>query len=165
MTALRTPGKQIGRVADLLIRTCFLISCAALVIILIITVYEISMRYFFGSPTKWVSDSVRYLLAVAIMLGLPDVTRRNEHVSISLMLDRFRAGHPVRRVLFLLSAGVCAFVTYLAFDIALTQYARDLYTQGTWRIPRVWITGSIVLGFGLAGLAFLVLALKPAQEG
>nr|WP_274705745.1 TRAP transporter small permease [Salipiger pentaromativorans] len=135
-----------------------------MVIILVITIFEISMRYFFDSPTKWVSDSVRYLLAFMIMLGLPEVTRRNEHVSISLFLDRFRKDHIVRRLLFLVSACVCVFVTYLAVDIALTQFARNLHTQGTWRIPRVWITGSVAIGFGVAALAFAALALGPKSR-
>ena len=164
MTRLRVISRQVGSLADLLIRLCFLISCASLVIILLITVYEISMRYFFDSPTKWVSDSVRYLLAFMIMLGLPDVTRRNEHVSISLFLDSLRRDHPLRRVLYLVSACVCVFVTYLAVDIALTQFARNLHTQGTWRIPRVWITGSVSVGFAVAALSFLILAIKPKAE-
>lgn len=164
MTRPRVIGQQVGAAVDLLVRICFLISCTALVIILVITIYEISMRYFFDSPTKWVSDAVRYLLAVTIMLGLPDVTRRNSHVSVSLVLDSLRHGHPIRRALFVISAGVCTFVTYLAVDIALLQYARDLHTQGTWRIPRVWITSSVALGFAVAGLAFAGLALKPRDE-
>jgi TRAP-type C4-dicarboxylate transport system permease small subunit len=161
---IRVIGQRVGAAVDLLVRICFLISCTALVIILVITILEITMRYFFDSPTKWVSDSVRYLLAVTIMLGLPDVTRSNSHVSISLVLDTLRDGHPLRRLLFVISAGVCAFVAYLAVDIALVQHARDLYTQGTWRIPRIWLTGSVALGFAVAGLAFVGLALKPRDE-
>lgn len=164
MTRLRVITRQVGTFADLLIRLCFLLSCTSLVIILVITIFEISMRYFFDSPTKWVSDSVRYLLAFTIMLGLPDVTRRNEHVSISLFLDGLRKGHPVRQILFLISACVCVFVTYVAVDIALTQFARNLYTQGTWRIPRVWITGSVAIGFAVAALAFVGLAIRPKTK-
>lgn len=164
MTLLDIARKQVGTIADLLIRICFLISCTSLVIILVITIFEISMRYFFDSPTKWVSDGVRYLLAVLIMLGLPDVTRRNEHVSISLILDNFRHDHPIRRVLFAISACACFFVTYLAADIAWTQFIRDLHTQGTWRIPRVWLTSSVVIGFAVGGLAFLGLVINPSKE-
>lgn len=160
----RVISQQVGSFVDLLVRLCFLISCAALVIILVITIYEISMRYFFDNPTKWVSDSVRYLLALMIMLGLPDVTRRNEHVSISLFIETMRKDHPFRRLLFFVSACVCVFVTYLALDIALTQYARNLHTQGTWRIPRVWITGGVVIGFAVAALAFAALAIKPEPK-
>lgn len=161
---MRAIGQQVGVAVDLLVRICFLISCAALVIILVITIYEISMRYVFDSPTKWVSDAVRYLLAVTIMLGLPDVTRRNAHVSISLLLDNLRRRQTVCRLLFVVSAAVCAFVAYLAVDIALVQHARDLHTQGTWRIPRVWITSSVALGFAVAGMAFIALALTHRDE-
>ena len=164
MTPRRVLTRQVGAFADLLIRFCFLLSCTSLVIILVITIFEISMRYFFDSPTKWVSDSVRYLLAFTIMLGLPDVTRRNEHVSISLFLDGLRRDHPLRRVLLWVSACVCLFVTYVAVDIALTQFARNLHTQGTWRIPRVWITGSVAIGFAVAALAFVGLAIRPRAE-
>ncbi|MBL3609377.1 TRAP transporter small permease [Rhodovulum sulfidophilum] len=160
----RAHSRQVGGIVDLLVRICFLISCTSLVIILMITIFEITMRYFFDSPTKWVSDSVRYLLAFMIMFGLPDVTRRNEHVSISLFLDKLRLDHPLRRLLFVISACVCLFVTYLAVDIALTQFSRNLYTQGTWRIPRVWITGSVATGFSVAALAFATLAIWPKRK-
>lgn len=161
MTSMRIASRQVGTYADLLIRACFVLSCTALVIILGITIFEISMRYFLDSPTKWVSDSVRYLLAFMIMMGLPDVTRRNEHVSITLFVDGLRAGHPVRRILFIIAACVCFFVTWLALDVALTQFGRNLYTQGTWRIPRVFVTGPVVVGFFVAGLTFLGLAVRP----
>lgn len=161
MTALRRSARRAGDIAGLLIQACFALSCLSLVVILLITIYEISMRYFLDSPTIWVSDSVRYLLAFMIMLGLPDVTRRNEHVSISLFVDRLRGDHPVRRVLFFVSACVCFFVTWLALDVSLVQFDRNLYTQGTWRIPRVFVTGPVVVGFFMAGLTFLGLSLRP----
>lgn len=160
----RAIGTRVGALVAWLSRLCFLLSCTALVVILVITIYEVSMRYFLDSPTMWVSDAVRYLLAFMIMLGLPEVTRRDEHVSISLVLDALRPGHPLRRVLFVISALVCGFVTWLAADVALTQLARDLHTQGTWRIPRVWVTGAVVAGFAMAAATFLTLALKPAAE-
>lgn len=162
--ARHTLVRQVGVLADLLLKICFWIACGALVVIVCITLFEITMRYFFDSPTKWVSDSVRYLLAFLIMLGLPQVTREQGHVSITLFSDLLPQEHIYPRALFLISAVTCFFVTYLAVDVALTQFARNLHTQGTWRIPRVWITGAVSIGFGLAGLAFLTSALLPHKK-
>jgi len=156
--------RRVGVIADLLVKIGFWIACGALVVIVCITLYEITMRYFFDSPTTWVSDSVRYLLAVLIMLALPEVTREQGHVSITLVLDQFPRKHIYRRLLFLVSAVTCFFVTYLATDVSLTQLARDLHTQGTWRIPRVWITGAVSVGFCFAGLAFLAIAFQPNKK-
>ncbi|WP_138470203.1 TRAP transporter small permease [Poseidonocella sp. HB161398] len=156
--------QQAGALAGLLVKAAFWVACAALVVIVCITIYEITMRYFFDSPTSWVSDSVRYLLAFLIMLGLPEVTREEGHVSIALLAGHLRPGHPYLRLLAGISALACFAVTYFALDVALAQAARDVLTQGTWRIPRVWITGSIAAGFSIAGLVFLALALLPRER-
>ncbi|MEI4472780.1 TRAP transporter small permease [Frigidibacter sp. MR17.24] len=155
--------RQVGALADLLVRIAFWIAAAALVVILAITLVEITMRYVFGAPTMWVSDSVRYLLAYLIMLGLPEVTRSREHVSITLVLDAVPSGHWYRRALLLVSAAACAAVVYFAIDVAMTQVARNTFTQGTWRIPRVWITGAVAAGFAVAGLVFLAQGLAPRR--
>lgn len=159
-----TKAGQIGRLVDLLVTLCFWLACLALVIIVCVTLYEITMRYFFNAPTRWVSDSVRYLLAAVIMLGLPEMTRDGGHVAITLFLDYVPRDHVYRRLLGIISAGACFFVTYLASDVALQQFERWNYTQGMWRIPRFWISGSITIGFCLAGLMFLMIALRPRQE-
>lgn len=152
---------QADRLVGLLIRGCFVVACAALVAITCITVYEIFMRYFLDSPTIWVSDATRYLLALVIMFGLPDLTLRQQHVSIDLVSEKLSGWPPYRRILTAIGCLTCLFVAWLVLGVFRSQLGNGIETQGLWQIPRFWITGTILIGFTLAGLAFASLTLKP----
>jgi len=50
-------------------------------------VYEVVTRYFFNSPTDWVSDYVSYALVASIFLALPKVTKDKKHVAVTILVD------------------------------------------------------------------------------
>lgn len=163
-TVAKTILRQADTMIGLLVRLCFVLACCALVAIVCITIYEIVMRYFLNSPTIWVSDAVRYLLACVILLGLPDVTLRQGHVSIDLVSSRFDVASRYRRFLFLVGALTCFFVSWLVLNVFLSQLSSQILTHGLWQIPRFWITGAILIGFFLSGLTFLILMLSPRPK-
>lgn len=156
--------EQADRLVGLLARGCFVVACTALVAITCITIYEIFMRYFLNRPTIWVSDAVRYLLALVIMLGLPDLTLRQQHVSIDLVSGQLSGWPPYRRILTAVGGITCLFVSWLVLGVFLTQLGNGIETQGLWQIQRFWITGAILTGFTIAGLAFVALTLKPRDK-
>ncbi|MEG3116918.1 TRAP transporter small permease [Salinicola sp. 4072] len=133
----------------------------ALVGVVCITLIEITSRHFFDSPTRWGSDSVRYLLAVVVMFGLPEVTRRRGHVSISIFSQKFPANHIYQRVMFAVCAIVCVIVAYIMQDVFWTQVDRGINTQGTWRIPKAYVTGCLTIGYLMSGLVFAYLSMFP----
>ena len=54
----------------------------------IITAYEVVMRYVFNSPTIWVHDLVIALSALAFIFGGSYALQRGEHIRISSLYDR-----------------------------------------------------------------------------
>lgn len=154
-------GHQIGRIVDLVTRILFYIACTALTAMVAITLFEIVMRYFFNQPTRWVSDSVGYLLAWMIMLGLPEVTLRRDHVSITILSDWMPWQTPYSRLLSGVSALTCFGAGYLSLTVTVTQFSRTLLTQGLVQIPKYWIGGAISGGFLLTGIVFLTLMFRP----
>lgn len=82
-----------------------------LVAITVIVTYDVVMR-FMGHPTIWAAEISGYLLIAVAVLGAADTLRRNEHFSMTLLVDTFR---PERRrwlslvtwsLVFLLVAGL-----------------------------------------------------------
>ncbi|WP_416139147.1 TRAP transporter small permease [Halomonas sp. HK25] len=158
-TTSRAIRSRADKVLDLAIKASLGIACVALVGVLCITLIEISSRYFFNSPTRWGSDSVRYLLAVVVMFGLPAVTRRSEHVSISIFSQRFPPSHIYQRIMLVICAIVCVVVAYIMQDVFWTQVERGVNTQGTWRIPKAYVTGCLAIGYFMSGLIFAYLSI------
>jgi len=160
----RTAGHRIETLVDLVVRSLFYVACLAVVLMESFTLFEIVMRYLFDRPTRWVSDTVGYLLSAAIMLGLPEVTLRQDHVAITVLSDRIPRARAYARGLAAISAATCFAAGYLAFAVAKTQFAQNLLTQGLFQIPKAWIGATIGLGFGLTGAVFLVLMLRPKTD-
>ena len=50
-------------------------------------VMEIFMRYAMNSPTKWSNDVISFMMPAMIFLALPEVTRRNQHIAITFLVD------------------------------------------------------------------------------
>src|SRR3712207_7614979 len=44
--------------------------------------YSVVMRYFLGRPQPWVDEAVGWLLVVIVMLAIPEVQRRGDHIGI-----------------------------------------------------------------------------------
>jgi TRAP-type C4-dicarboxylate transport system permease small subunit len=53
-----------------------------------ITIYEVGSRYLFGAPTTWAHVTTTALCAVGFALGGAYAFARNEHIRITLLLDR-----------------------------------------------------------------------------
>jgi len=64
--------------------------------VVVITTYEVVMRYIFGSPTSWVHELSIALCAVAFAFGGPYAAGKDAHLRISAVYDR--AGPKLRRL-------------------------------------------------------------------
>ncbi|GAB5468946.1 MAG: hypothetical protein Kilf2KO_19760 [Rhodospirillales bacterium] len=146
---------RLDRGLDWAARGCFLLAATALAAIVAITSLEVLLRYLFNAPTHWVADSVGYLLAAVVMLGLPEVTRARGHVAITLLSDRAPWPRVLTAALNLAAAAVCLAAAWIVSEEMARQIARGVMTEGAAPLPKAWITGALVLGFALTGLLFL----------
>ena len=55
----------------------------------LITAYDVVMRYAFTRPTTWAQEVTILLNAIAFIVGGLYVTARGEHISISVFSDRY----------------------------------------------------------------------------
>lgn len=136
----------------------FIVSCAALVVMLLSYLTEVVSRYVFDAPTSWSSDVVSYAMLLCVALALPAVTRDQGHVAITSLVERLTA--PRRRqahsVLSWVSGLACAAATALLASQALSQWQGGIDTVAALAIPKWWLSGVAALGFAGAGANFLV---------
>jgi TRAP-type C4-dicarboxylate transport system permease small subunit len=134
----------------------------------IVTVYEVGSRYLFGRPTSWAHETTTALCAAGFALGGAYAFARNEHIRITVLLDRVPP--PVRTALEALALLVGA--VYLA---GLGLAAWNQAVESVWRFqggawapeltpgPPNWPLPALVRSALLAGtvlfLALVVLRL------
>lgn len=54
----------------------------------LITIYEVCMRYFFNSPTQWAFEVVMVVCASAWVLSGGYISMRNSHIAITILHER-----------------------------------------------------------------------------
>lgn len=54
---------------------------------MVISVYEVVMRYGLDSPTSWVHETVVFLVAVTFSIGGPVAMARNRHIRVRVIYD------------------------------------------------------------------------------
>lgn len=102
------------------------------VVIVVISAYEVVMRYAFGAPTIWVHEISIALAGAAFALGGPYVHDTRQHIAITFFLERMSA--PARRWMrvlhSLLSLFFLGFLTHAAGNQAIGSVSEG-ETSGT----------------------------------
>jgi TRAP-type C4-dicarboxylate transport system permease small subunit len=102
-------------------------------------------------------DFAGFCMAASSFLGLAHTYRRNEHIRVALLVERFSGGK--RRLLETLclaaSAFLIGFFACYAIDMAWTSYAINDVSQGLVSVP-LWLPqGGMALGLGVMSIALL----------
>mgnify|MGYP001954513259 CR=1 FL=1 len=120
-------------------------------------VYEVITRYFFNSPTAWVSDFVTYALCASVFLAFPKVTKDRGHVAVTILVDvmpKAIAGwmHTLVSLIGFLSL---AFATIISLQENIRQYTKNIETLAIIPVPQWWISSFITFGLALSSLYML----------
>jgi TRAP-type C4-dicarboxylate transport system permease small subunit len=136
------------------------LSALTLAAIVSLFVMEIFMRYALSSPTRWSNDVISFIMPAMIFLALPEVTRRNQHIAISIIPEAVgvRAGLIWGRVLALISAPVCFLAGWIVTSSALQQFSRGVMTNTVVPAPKWLLLSPIALSFFVVGAIFLITA-------
>ncbi len=109
----------------------------AAALIMLLTGFEVVMRYFFNRPTLWSVEISEYLLVACAYLGLAYTLEHGGHVRVELIIDRPRPGP--RRVLniiaFTLAVIFAAVLTWQTLALALTSLGRGARSSTPMAIP------------------------------
>ncbi|MCK4502472.1 MAG: TRAP transporter small permease subunit [Desulfuromonadales bacterium] len=155
-----------GRILDLLTKITFHIAGAALAGILCLIVKEVFMRYVFNAPSTWAGDANQWFFALATMLALPEITRVNGNVAITILLERLPQGKRVvlARSIAIVSCFACLLAVYISGNEVMRQFSRGILTNWIYPVPKWWVSGAIPLGFFLSSLQFLRLGFQRSSS-
>ena len=151
---------------DFVTKASSVLSAMALAAILILTLKEVAMRYFFNAPTTWANDVNQWFFALVVMLIVPEIARTNGHIAISVLVDRMphRKRDVAMRVIAVLSCLMCLAAFYISGNETWRQFTSGITTMWVSPIPKWWISIVIPFGFLLSALQFLRLGVLPKTE-
>jgi TRAP-type C4-dicarboxylate transport system permease small subunit len=144
------------------------ISCAALVIVILSVIYGVIMRYVFSSPPAWTNELAGITFTWVVFFGSSAAFKRKMHIGIELLVES--APPSIKRGLIVISELII--FTFLSFMVIYGFiYAIAAYQQPTsvLRIPNTYIYIAIPLSFTLMlfhQISYLVSALlqKPCHK-
>jgi TRAP-type mannitol/chloroaromatic compound transport system permease small subunit len=108
-----------------------------ILVAVVLTVYEVVMRYAFNAPTIWVHDMVIVLCAVGFVMGGAVASQRRTHIQMASFADRAPTRWRPRLDLIgqVLAAGYLVMFVYGALVFALPS-VKLLETSGrAWDVP------------------------------
>lgn len=144
----------------------------AVVLIMLITVYDVAMRFVFGMPTLWAFDVVKQLYALEFMILAGFGLVRNAHVSVDVLTSKLsrrkQAGlEVISYVVFFLPFMVM--LIWKSYEFAARSWASGETTWGVVALPvypikTVIVVASVLLL--LQGIAKIIreLAILTGRE-
>lgn len=154
------------RVAAILTRLGGAASALVLVVVLALTAISVFNRYLLGRPIMAVDESTGFLVVTIVMLGAAEALRRDDHIRIDLVYERFGP-----RGRWWLDLWSCATVVLFGALLLVTawhtvQFSRmfGAYSTGYLAIP-MWIPQStMIVGAILLCIAALARAFSLVAE-
>ena len=148
---------RVFRIHDLITDAGRALAILCICLICLSFVYEVTARYLFNAPTSWANAFVAYFLCASIFLVVPELTRRNAHVVITILREALPTLGQRRLdlVLRVIAGGMCLFAAWFCAAETLKQFERGVETISAWPVPKWWVSMFVPYGFLGAGIYFL----------
>jgi C4-dicarboxylate transporter DctQ subunit len=118
---------------------------------------EVFLRYFLGRPTIWVTEVAEYTLLYITFLAVAWVLRREGHVKMDLVLNRFspKTQSMVNAITSLAGTLVCFILTWFGAKTTWYFFQGGYPTPTPLRVPKFIIVAIIFFGSFLLFIQFL----------
>ncbi len=148
---------RIYTIHDAIALVAAIAAAIGLALIVVFYVYEVVTRYFFNSPTAWVSDFVSYALCASVFLALPKVTKDKGHVAVTILVDLLplKAADALHCIISAIGFGCLAFAAYVSLQENIRQFSKNIETLAIIPIPQWWVSGFITFGLAMSSLYLL----------
>ncbi len=134
-----TTKQKVKRLIDIFNKTEEIIMVVMLSIMVILVFLQVIMRYVFNNSLTWTEELARYMFIWVSWLGISIGAQRNEHITIDVVVDRFKGK---ARIAILTFADLCTLAILFAlayFGVILTGQIFGFGTVSTvLKIP-MWI--------------------------
>jgi TRAP-type C4-dicarboxylate transport system permease small subunit len=160
-SAADTKVKQISEIFGV-------VGVVALTFMMLLTVCDVCLRYFFNRPIMASAEFTEYLMLVTGFLGMGWCAVKNTHIKVELIVGRFpdKAQGIVDTINAIIILGLSAFIALQSFSEGMTARAMGKASSIT-DIPHYPFYMIVVLGYILlffAMLPILVQSIKKASK-
>lgn len=132
-----------------------------------VTVYDVTARYFFDSPTVWGLELIIAIAGIHYMLAGAHAIKNNAHVRIDVVYNllprRVRLGMDV--LAYLLMLGFLGILVYYGYDQALPAVREGERSGAGWNsLAPTYMKVAIPVGAGLMLLQTLACLARSVKE-
>ena len=150
----------LNKVANIFDRTIDVATLLAgiLIIFMMLSVgADVVLRYFLGRPIGWVKEVAEYILLYIPFLVAAWVLRREGHVKMDFVLNRFspKTQSMVNAITSLISAVICFLLTWYGVKTTWYFFQVGYVTPTVLRVPKFIIIAVIFVGSFLLFIQFL----------
>jgi TRAP-type C4-dicarboxylate transport system permease small subunit len=149
-------SKRLSRLFDkILLGTCYAAGAIMLVLMLSIT-YEVVMRYFFNSPTKWALDFGGYMQYAITLLGAAWVLKIEGHPRIDMLVVRASLKKQAVTKIITSTIGLlaCLLFSWEGLRATLTAYEKGDFLFRQVEVPLAPLYALIPFSFILVTIEF-----------
>ncbi len=144
-----------------IIRYVGFFTAGVLAVLVLLVVYDASMRYLFQSGSIALQELEWHLFDIVILFGIAYALQTGMHVRVDIFYERFSA--KTKAVVDLVSAlffilPFCALVIYVGFDFVMISFEQMEASSNPGGLPYRFIIKSVM------PLAFVLLALQALNE-
>jgi len=117
-------------------------------IVMVITTYEVLVRYFFNAPTTWSLEISVILTMWGTFLGVAYTLQQGGHTNVDLVINKFssRSRRTLRILVYLFVMFFSIFLTWASLGPAIEAYLIKEVTQSYTRTPLFILMISIPIG-------------------
>jgi len=120
----KQPGHFLGRSIFCLSRGLNIIGVTILMIVMVLTVADVSFRYLINQPIPGTFELTEFLLVILTSFGLAYTALQDGHVTVDLVVRRFspRTQAVIDAITCLISVGLFATVTWAIILYAISEW-------------------------------------------
>ena len=136
------------KTVKILVITGGLAGALCLLVVTLITFYEVVARYIFDSPTTWSLDYSIYLVMWATFIGAAYTLMWHGHINVEVLVDRFPKKNQRQLKIFVygLVLAFCIILTWTGLESCLDAYRFKEVTLSYTRTPLYVPMSAIVAG-------------------
>jgi C4-dicarboxylate transporter DctQ subunit len=143
-----------SRALDVVIVACAMLAVAILVTLVACVTLEVVMRYFFNSPTRWVTEFSEYSLLWLAFLGGAWVLREEAHVKVEMVVELLP--QRAQRITHI-ATSLVGMVTCALFCWVSAMFILELYDSGEVLFRSIQVKKWAVMSVMVPGLLLLTL--------
>lgn len=146
-----------SRFVEKAVATAGVVGASLLLVVTLITFYEVIMRYIFKAPTTWSIDYSIYLIMWGTFLGAAYTLKQRAHIHVDIVQNKFseKTRAKVKITIYMAILLFCALLTWRGFISCIQAYQFNEITMSYTRTPLYIPLLSIPFGGGLLALEII----------